>query len=259
MIFLLKIFLSLFIYADDVDCQMQPCHKRCIPPGFKCVPYDSMIPAKPYIPVVEGQSLVYFNSSEFPYKHVEQQMVPFFQDWAKSCPEEKREGSSRGRPNKVSVESYSQLDKKSEDHLRRTIAQVRANTIIVQLTSAVKSFSHRLWSDFLNKIPVDRGCFILAPVTVSQYADVNTFLNLLEKLIIDKKHSCQILRVNEEVHGTLARACAGPMKRSADQLDVCQLNHWVRQVQLKACDMDPRAFIQNPTEEVQPAGAAAGL
>ena len=248
-----------FFAAADVDCSLQPCHKQCIPPGFRCVPYDSSVEyVKPYIPLVEGQRLVYFNSSKFPYNQIEKQMTPFLQDWAKSCPEEKREGSSRGRKNQVAVQRYSQFDKQSEDQLARTIAQVRPNTIIVQLSSSLQTFVKSFWNDFLNKIPANRGCFIVAPITVSQYAGMNSILKSLEELILQKKHSCQILRVNEEVHGSLGSACAGPMKRSEDQIDHCQMENWMKQVQLKACDLDPRTFTVDPGDQTEPAAAAAG-
>lgn len=256
MIYFVNIVFS-FLAAADVDCTLQPCHKKCIPPGFVCVPYGSVEIVKPYIPIVEGQRLVYFNSSEHPYNKIEEQMVPFLREWAKSCPEEKREGTSRGRENHVAVQKYSQLNSQSQEALTRSIAQVRANTIIVQLSSSLQKFAKQFWIDFLDKIPRNRGCFIIAPVTVSQYAETKSLLNSIEELIISKKHSCQILRVNEEVHGSLGRACTGPMKRSADQLDRCQMNHWVKQVQLKACDMDPRTFTADPVDS-QPAPAAAG-
>ncbi len=250
---------SLFIsFTFAIDCEKNPCHKQCIPPGFKCVPYGSVEYVKPYIPLVEGQRLVYFNSSEFPYQQIEEQMVPFFRDWAKSCPEEKRQGSSRGRENLVSVQRYTKLDTKSAGELDRTIAQVRPNTIIVQLSGTLLKFSKQYWNHFLDKLPKSRGCFILAPVTVSQNADTNLLLKSIEALIVEKRHSCQVVRVNEEVKSTVESVCEGPMARSAEQLDRCQMNNWIQHVQLKACDLDPRTFVSEQPGLSQPAGAAAG-
>lgn len=251
------ILFSWLSFGGEVDCSRNPCHQKCLPPGvrLRCIPVFSTT-EKPRNPMVEGQRIVYLNSTDFPYDQVQTPMTSFLRDWAKSCPGDRRNAEPSGRPNNITVQSYPRNSEQVITDFSKAISAVRPQSVIVQYTSQGSHFEKAHWSRFLDRIPKTVGCLIFAPFQKQQTPKINAELRQLQDLLIAKQHSCQLVDAKEELLAN-APLCESPARSLASKKQ-CQVQNWIQQMQLQACNLDPRTFTDPGATSEAPSGPTIG-
>lgn len=138
----------------------------------------------------------------------------------------------------------------------KSVIAVRPQSVIIQYTSTGESFEKEYWVQLLDKIPKSTGCLIFAPFSKTQSEKLRAEIRELNELITSEQHSCQIVDVREEIQSG-PHSCEAKSRTLASR-QTCRVQSWVRQLQAKACDLDPRTFTDQYSTPANPAGSYIG-